>query len=53
MMSPFTGKGEESCADNYDLIGCYEEYDPGVILLNDRHNIEWKDISSYMKRYAV
>eukprot|EP00112_Aurelia_sp_Birch-Aquarium-sp1_P004443 Seg1505.2 transcript_id=Seg1505.2/GoldUCD/mRNA.D3Y31 product=Hemicentin-1 protein_id=Seg1505.2/GoldUCD/D3Y31 len=37
---------------SYDLIGCFEESNPGKILIADRHNINWEDIVSYMQSLA-
>ena len=49
----FLGMGEDKCKKNYNLIGCYEEYNPGVLLFNDRHNIKWNDITKYMEGYKA
>jgi len=46
------GKGEETCENTFNLFGCYEEGSPGDVLINDRENIKWGDITSYMKGLA-
>ena len=46
-----SGKGEGACEIAFDLIGCYAENSPGVALYNDRQNVNWDDITSYMKGY--
>ena len=45
------GRGEGACEKAFDLIGCYAENSPRGALYNDRENVKWGDITSYMKGY--
>ena len=48
-----TAEGSNDCVPSkpYDMLGCFEETNPGTFLFNDRENIDWHDIVGYMKRY--
>ena len=39
-----------TCKRDYDSIGCFQEFYPGELLLNDRDNIDWNNIVPYMHR---
>ena len=49
MLLPNTGNAEEECSGTYNLIGCFEENNPGKVLQNYRDDINWTDIVRFMK----
>ncbi len=46
-----SGKGSSSCKKDYNMIGCYEENNPGVAIFDDKHSVDWNNIVDFMSRY--
>lgn len=43
-------RAEEECGNTYKLVGCYEERNPGEMLVNLRDTIKWDNITGSMRR---
>ena len=44
----YSDNAEEKCFDTYNLIGCFEENNPGKLLENYRNDINWHNIFAFM-----
>ena len=49
-----SGLSVESCARNYEKIGCYKEYHPQSedLVVYDRFGIKWNDFDNYLHKYV-